>query len=532
MNKKMNLALRISLGLGLLVLAGLSALPMLPPRAVPATAPASRFSSMRAMADLAVVAAGPHAAGSEAQARVRAYIVGQVEALGLTAGLESSGPVTNILVRLPGTDPTGTVLVTGHYDSHPPAPGAGDDGLSTVAMLEALRVLQAGPALRNDLLFLFTDGEELGWLGAYAYLDAHPEAREETGVLLCFDGRPGNGPLLLTETSPGDSWLVRRMTGLPLSLYAGSWNNRAERGELDTDCSIFFGAGFAGFELENAEKGMRYHTPNDTVDAISPDLLQAFGRSMLALVDHFGTIDLRTRTEGPDLEYFSLPLVGVVAYPAWLMPVLSGLGLLGLLAFIVIAWRGKRFSPGRFGLGLLGLLGGIVLIVLVAQLAWGPIKGAHAGELTGGVGFEASSAWLTGMTLAAVALMTAVLAVLSRRLGAIHLLPAAVLLYLLVWFAVHLLLDADPPLTTAYIALPLLGGVAGMGVAVFTKNPYWRTALLAASAVLILTFMVPQLWLATYTRADAWIPVLAACLPMGLLAPQVEALFGREPAAS
>jgi len=69
--------------------------------------------------------------------------------------------VSNILVSMPGTNSTRTVLITGHYDSHPPAPGAGDDGLSTVAMLEAIRVLHASPALRNDVLFLFTDGEEL-----------------------------------------------------------------------------------------------------------------------------------------------------------------------------------------------------------------------------------------------------------------------------------------------------------------------------------------------------------------------------------
>ena len=527
MNKTSQIILCIILSAAVILLAGFSALQMIPPKAVPADAPATRFSAERAMTDLQVVAREPHSAGSDAQARVREYIVGQVEALGLKAEIETSGQVSNILVFLEGTRSTGTVLVTGHYDSHPPAPGAGDDGLSTVAMLEAIRVMHASSSLRNDVLFLFSDGEELGWLGAYAYLNSHPEAKNEIGVVLGFDGRPGNGPLAMWETSPGDAWLVRQMAGLPLPLWAGSWTNRAERGELDTDFSVFSQAGFTGVEIENAEAGTRYHTSDDTVDAISPNLMQAYGQAMLMLTDRFGEIDLRTRTRGVDLAYFTLPLVGLVPCPTWVTPVLSGLGILALLAFVVVARRQARFSPGRFGWGLLGLLLGTIVIVLCAQLAWGGIKKGYADELAAVSGFEASTAWLTGMMFVAAILMVILLVLLSRRLGAIHLVPAATILYLLVWFAVYLLMDADNPLTTTYIAWPLLGGMAGMGVLLFTKNPFWKTGLLAFSALLVLVLMIPQLWLATYTREDAWIPVLAAIIPMGFFAPQVDTIFGR-----
>jgi hypothetical protein len=62
---------RLTLGIILILLIGVSLLPMLPPRAVQANAPASRFSAERAMADLAVVAREPHSAGSPAQEKVR-----------------------------------------------------------------------------------------------------------------------------------------------------------------------------------------------------------------------------------------------------------------------------------------------------------------------------------------------------------------------------------------------------------------------------------------------------------------------------
>jgi hypothetical protein len=525
--KTYNSLLRIILGIALVLLALLSVLPMIPPHAVAIDAPAEGFSAERAMADLQVVAKEPHAAGSEAQARVRQYIVDQLAVVGLQAVIETHGQVSNILVRLPGSDPTSTVLVSGHYDSHPPAPGAGDDGLSTVAMLESLRVLNAGSPLRNDVLFLFTDGEELGWLGAIAYMEIHPDARESTGAVFVFDGLPGNGPLSLRETSPGDGWLVREISGLSLPLWAGSWTNKAERAEFDTDFSLFSQAGYTGLEIESAEAGVRYHTAQDTADAISANLLQGFGQTMLALVQHFGSIDFSTRIATADVTYFSLPLVGLVYYPGWINPVLGGIGFLCLVTFVFVAWRKKQFTPGRFGWSLLGFLSGLVLILLLAQLAWSQVKHSHASEIAALGGFETSTAWLTGLMIIAMLMMLILLAFLSRRFGTANVLPPAALAYLLVWFSVHFLLGADDPLTTAYIALPLLGGVSGMGILLFVRHPIWKTGLLAVAACLVLVLTVPQLWLAAYTREDAWIPVLAACIPLGFFSPQLEAIFGR-----
>jgi Zn-dependent M28 family amino/carboxypeptidase len=90
---------------------------------------------------------------------VRDYILAWAAAPGLDAEVDQSGGVENVIVRLPGRNETGIVLVTGHYDSQPPAPGAGDDGISVAAMLETMRVLSAGAPLRNDVVFLFADGE-------------------------------------------------------------------------------------------------------------------------------------------------------------------------------------------------------------------------------------------------------------------------------------------------------------------------------------------------------------------------------------
>src|SRR5215831_11106215 len=56
---------------------------LVPPGAVPATAPASEFSAERAIEHLKVIAREPHPTGSVANARVRDYIVERLKSLGL-----------------------------------------------------------------------------------------------------------------------------------------------------------------------------------------------------------------------------------------------------------------------------------------------------------------------------------------------------------------------------------------------------------------------------------------------------------------
>ena len=526
MKTKSPLFLRVVLSIALLLPAVFSILPLIPPRSVAVDVPSMRFSAERAMNDLAVIAKAPHTAGSDAQARVREYIIAQVENVGLSAEVQVSGSISNILVRIPGTASTGTVIVTGHYDSAMLAPGAGDDGISVAAMLEAIRVLRSNPPLHNDVLFLFTDGEELGWMGAIAFIRENPETKLES-IVLCFDARPGNAPLLLQETSPGDAWLLRQIVGLPISAWGGSWKRDQERKEQDTDFDTFQVAGFTGVVFENEASGTRYHTNRDTVDAISADRVQAYGKTMLTLTRRFGTIDLSTKTTDQDVAYVTLPLVGLIAYPNWLMPILSGIGMVLLLGFVIIAWKQKCFHPGRFLLSVLGLLIGIALIVVLAQMAWGVILKRYAAEVIAYGGFDSSARWLSGFMAGAMLLMILLVYVLDRWLGGFNVSVAALMLYLCVGYAFYFLDAMGNPLSTGWYAWPLIGCVAGIGILLFQKNPIWKLAGLLCAAFATLAVTGSWLVLATYTREDAWLPVLVLSAWAGLLAPQVGAIFGQ-----
>ncbi|MGH2356366.1 MAG: peptidase, partial [Chloroflexota bacterium] len=104
-----------------LVLSGLavvSGLTLDPPEPRSASAPANEFSAERAFAHVEQVARRPHPVGSTANAEVRAYLVGQLEALGLRPTIQEAtaartldgtallARVHNVHARLPGAAPT------------------------------------------------------------------------------------------------------------------------------------------------------------------------------------------------------------------------------------------------------------------------------------------------------------------------------------------------------------------------------------------------------------------------------------------
>jgi len=192
-----------------------------PPAAVSAGAPAADFSSGRAMQHVQAIAKTPHPIGSSEHAAVRDYIFSTLASDGLQPAIQTAtsvnrngdsllvaGTIQNVVARLQGTNNTRALLLAAHYDSKAQAFGASDDGSGVAALLETLRALKSGPQLRNDVIFLFTDCEEEGLLGANAFMAKHPWAHD-VGLALNFEARGSSGPSIMFETSRGNGWLVQ-----------------------------------------------------------------------------------------------------------------------------------------------------------------------------------------------------------------------------------------------------------------------------------------------------------------------------------
>jgi peptidoglycan/LPS O-acetylase OafA/YrhL len=124
-------------------------------------------------------------------------------------------------------------------------------------------------------------------------------------------------------------------------------------------------------------------------------------------------------------------------------------------------------------------------------------------------------------------LMAAWLAFWSRSIGSLNLASADIVVYLLVGLAAYRFIDGDNPLTDAYLAWPFLGGVTGMAILMFTKRTVWKISLLCLAAFMVLAVMVPQLFMGTFSREGAWLPVMVTCLVVGLLTPQIGTVFSK-----
>jgi hypothetical protein len=341
-----------------------------PPGPLPASAPPESFAAARAFVHVEATCRRPHPAGSAENARVRTYLGGALSELGLVPEIHVGMPypvrVFNVVARLPGRDSTGTVLLVAHYDTHPRAPGAGDDGLAVAAILETLRALSAGPPLRNDLLVLLTDGEEKGLLGAAAFVRDHP-ALGDVRVVLNFEGRGNAGACLMFETSPRPARLIEVYAGAAPRPAANSLMAEVyRRMPNDTDFTVFLRAGKPGLNFAHVEGYTAYHMPSDRPEGASLATLQDHGETMLALVRAFGARDLGDLA-GEDLVWFDLLGLVLVRYPAaWIWPTTAS----ALLLFAALFLRGRR--RGRVSLGGLALgLGALFLAILVASaLGW------------------------------------------------------------------------------------------------------------------------------------------------------------------
>lgn len=85
----------------------------------------------------------------------------------------------NIIGEITGTDPkAGYIMAGAHFDSWAMGDGAVDNGASSVAVLEAARILKAtGARPKRTIRFVLWNGEEQGLLGSLAYIRQHIASR-------------------------------------------------------------------------------------------------------------------------------------------------------------------------------------------------------------------------------------------------------------------------------------------------------------------------------------------------------------------
>lgn len=517
---------RLALSLVLVALAALalSTLGTRPPRGV--DAPEGEFSAGRAVDHLEAIAAAPRPHGSAANQRTADYIVGLADDLGLRTEVDRVPGASSIHATVPGTESTGLVVLTAHFDSATGAPGAGDDGLGVVALLETMRVLASDPPLRNDTLFLFTDGEETGREGSASFVGS--STAHDGAVVIAMEGEPGGGPTTLQQTSPGSGWLMSQVAAADVPAWAASSGEDPERADDDSDFDVLSAGGLAGVEFANPKDATRYHTPRDVIGAVDPSLVQSHGETALRLARRLGAQDLTEMDRDNDAVYVTLPMTGIVTYTESLADGSALLAAVSAIAAVVAAVATGRTTARRLAASVGVAVGVVALLSAVAQFGWDALSSALApDDIVAFADFDHSAGVMLGiMTGAAVAAMI-VAGRWSHRSEHDSVDVAAASLALLL--IAHLVRFAELPLGSPVTTWPLLAASLSFGAWLWLPRvvSHLVLALAAASAVLLLT---PQLILQAASPGDGAGPAVAmTLLLLACLAPQLLAIAGASP---
>jgi len=488
--------------------AGLALRALAPPAVLPAQdVPLTQFSAARAMDHLKIIARTPHPSGSAELAQVREYLLAQLRSLGLQTEVQQTKVVTNVLARMAGTGGGKAVLLVGHYDTVPHSPGAGDDGLAVVSMLETLRALKASTPPRSDVIALFTDGEELGLLGAKAFAYDHPWSKD-VGLVLNFDARGNRGPVLMFEMSEHNELLIDAMAQSGSAPFANSMMRDVYKLlPNDTDFTVFREAGYAGLNFAPVNGFSFYHNSSDSLENVSDRTLQQMGSYMLALAQHFANLGA-TPTANSDAIYFNLPGIALVRYrEGWVLPLTLAIALLFAAIVGMGSWK-KTLSPG-VATGFLSLL-----LSLLAVAAITAIGSWLASTLEGGAGVitlgdtTRSNLYVLGLVVLAVAATAGVYACF-RWVRAEDLVAGA----LAGWLLLLVLTSVFLPGGSYLFAWPLLMALAAF--ALWMRRRSGRIAVLLACAIPGVLLFVPLVYLLISALTFKMTPILL--LPVALL---------------
>jgi Zn-dependent M28 family amino/carboxypeptidase len=261
---------------------------------------AARFDSNRAWEHLRqLVTLGPRPAGSQALEQTRRYLRGQLATAGVSVAEQAwdadtpagSIHMVNLVATIPGRS-RNRIVVAGHYDTKRFREfrfvGANDGGSSAAFLLELARVLkQRRNPLTLELLFL--DGEEavVEWAGTdHTYGSRHyvEEARRSRSLAslkaLVLVDMIGDRDFVIKRDLNSTGWLMDLFWDAARRQGHASYFS-ADTTQIEDDHLPFVEAGVPSVDLIDLDYPA-WHTPEDTLDAVSARSLQVVGDVMLA----------------------------------------------------------------------------------------------------------------------------------------------------------------------------------------------------------------------------------------------------------
>ncbi len=314
----------------------------------------TNFSIDNALFHLKKISQKPHFTGSNEHKEVQKHIVSALEKLGLKPEIQrqvafnkkwrAATTAENIVARIKGASGNNALLLLTHYDSNPHSSnGASDAGSGVVSILEGIRAFLAkNEQPINDIIIVFSDAEEIGLLGAQAFVDHHPWA-EDIKLILNFEARGSGGPsLMLMETNGSNKRLleefIKSKPNFPVSnsLFYSIYKILPN----DTDLTVFReGKNINGYNFAFIDDHFDYHTEQDSYERLDRNTLIHQADYIMSSLNHFANSDITNLNSEEDLVFVNFPFVKMISYPFnWIVPML----IIASLFFLIVYFAGAR----------------------------------------------------------------------------------------------------------------------------------------------------------------------------------------------
>ncbi len=315
---------------------------------------------------------GPRAVGDYYHEDVKRYLTKQLQNMGFEVSIQKStnynpknktaAPIRNVIATYSGTakDHNSALLIMAHYDAAKfSGTGAGDDASGVAVILETVNaLLKSKQNISNDLIVLFTDAEEIGLLGARAFINEQLN-NHDIKLILNLEARGTSGPSMMwPETDGGNRAMIEGFAAadVPLPVTTSLHYEIYKMLPNDTDLSPFNQlAKINGFNFAFIDDHFNYHTRRDNPEHLSLNTLAHQTFQIHNMLKYFSNADLNQVKSSESMVYFTLPMIGLIYYPGWVTWLLLGLFGAAFVYLLATAIKRQQISVGSISKGMLRL---------------------------------------------------------------------------------------------------------------------------------------------------------------------------------
>jgi len=354
--------------------------------------PLSEFSTSRAMVHVKNMTEDYHFVGTPYHQTVKKYVIAEFEKLGFSPEIQKKFSLNqkwrgatmneNILVRIKGQKRGKALLLLSHYDSAPFASkGASDDAVGVAVILEGIRLFLKNEIKPiNDIIILITDGEEIGLVGAKAFVEHHNWAKE-VGLVINFEARGSGGPsYTLLETNGGNAKMVKEFVKAnPKYPIANSFLYSVYKMlPNDTDLTMFREIrDIEGYNFAFIDDFFDYHSSTDNFENVNLNTVEHQGDYLMSLLNYFSKIDFKSLKSEEDLVFFNFPGFKIIYYPfSFALPIFIFL-LIIFIALLIIGIYRRIMSVRGILIGLLYFIASLGFGVFITYFGWELVNVFH-----------------------------------------------------------------------------------------------------------------------------------------------------------